>query len=144
MTLFENRYRTHDWGLLLLRVGIGVMFTVHGYPKLTGGPTAWAEIGGVMKLVGLDFAPTFWGFMAAFAEAIGGQLLAVGLFFRWVCALLLGTMVMATLMHLSKGDGFGDYSHALESAFVFLGLAFAGPGRFSLDQLLFPAPRRLY
>ena len=144
MPLFENRYRTHDLGLLLVRVGIGIMFTLHGYPKLMGGPTAWAEIGGVMKVVGLNFAPTFWGFLAAFAEAVGGQLLALGLFFRWACALLFGTMLMATIMHLSKGDGFNDYSHALESAFLFLGLAFTGPGRFSLDQVLFPATRRLY
>lgn len=144
MALFENRYRTHDLGLLLLRVGIGFMFTVHGYPKLTGGLAAWTEVGGAMKVVGLDFAPAFWGFLAAFAEAVGGQLLALGLFFRWTCVLLLGTMTIATIMHLSKGDGFNDYSHALESVFLFLGLAFAGPGRFSLDQVLFPAPRRLY
>ena len=144
MALFANRYRTHDLGLLMLRVGIGIMFTLHGYPKLTGGPAAWAQVGGVMKLVGLDFAPVFWGFLAAAAEAVGGQLLAVGLFFRWTCVLLLGTMTMATIMHLSSGDAFNTYSHALESAILFLSLAFIGPGKLSLDQLLFPAPRRLY
>ena len=144
MALFENRYRTHDLGLLILRVGIGIMFTIHGYPKLTGGPVAWAEVGGVMKLVGLNFAPAFWGFMAAVAEAVGGQLLALGLFFRLACVLLLGTMIMATVMHISTGDGFNGYSHALESAFLFLGLAFTGPGKLSIDQLLFPGPRRLY
>ncbi|SHK48025.1 DoxX family protein [Hymenobacter psychrotolerans] len=146
MVLFENRYRTHDLGLLLLRVGIGVMFTIHGYPKLTGGPEMWAQVGGAMKVVGLDFAPVFWGFMAAVAEAVGGQLLALGLFFRIACALLLGTMVMATVMHISSGDAFGAYSHALEAAFLFLGLLFTGPGRYSLDQMLFPTRtlRRLY
>ncbi|MBC6699462.1 DoxX family protein [Hymenobacter puniceus] len=144
MVLFENRYRTHDLGLLLLRVGIGVMFTVHGYPKLIGGPEAWVKVGSVMKVVGIDFAPAFWGFMAAVAEAVGGQLLALGLFFRVACALLLGTMLMATVQHLSAGDGFSGYSHALESAILFLGLLLSGPGRLSLDQLLFPARRRLY
>ncbi|WP_139922269.1 DoxX family protein [Hymenobacter sp. DG01] len=144
MALFENRYRTHDFGLLALRVGIGVMFTIHGYPKLTGGPEAWAQVGGAMKLVGLDFAPAFWGFLAAAAEAVGGQLIAIGLFFRWACALLLVTMVVATIMHLSSGHDFNTYSHALEAAFLFFGLAFTGPGKYSVDQLLFPAPRRLY
>jgi putative oxidoreductase len=32
--IFSNRYRFHDLGLLLLRLGIGIMFMVHGYPKL--------------------------------------------------------------------------------------------------------------
>ena len=144
MALFANRYRTHDLGLLLLRVGIGVMFTLHGYPKLTGGVEAWTQVGGTMKLVGINFAPAFWGFLAAAAEAVGGQLLAIGLFFRVACVFLLGTMIMATIMHLSSGDDFNAYSHALESAILFLSLAFIGPGRYSVDQLLFPAPRRLY
>jgi putative oxidoreductase len=144
MALFNNHYRTHDWGLLLLRVGIGVMFTIHGYPKLIGGPEKWVELGGVMKMFGIDFAPGVWGFLAAVAEAVGGQLLAIGLFFRITCGLLLATMLVAAAQHLSAGDGFSGYSHALESAFLFLGLAFTGPGRYSLDQLLFPARRRLY
>ncbi|WP_369811116.1 DoxX family membrane protein [Hymenobacter mellowenesis] len=35
---FTNRYPAHDFGLLIIRVGIGLMFMLHGYPKLTGGP----------------------------------------------------------------------------------------------------------
>ncbi|RYU80521.1 DoxX family protein [Hymenobacter persicinus] len=144
MTLFENRYRTHDLGLLLLRIGIGVMFTIHGYPKLMGGPEQWTQVGGAMKSVGINFAPAFWGFLAALAEAVGGQLLALGLFFRLACGLMFGTMLMATLMHLTSGDDFNSYSHALESAILFLSLLFIGPGRLSLDQVMFAPRRRLY
>ena len=42
---FTNRYRFHDLGLLLLRIGLGVVFVVHGFPKLAGGPAAWAGLG---------------------------------------------------------------------------------------------------
>jgi putative oxidoreductase len=31
-----DRYR--DAGLLVLRIGIGVMFMLHGFPKVMGGP----------------------------------------------------------------------------------------------------------
>lgn len=144
MPLFENRYPLHDFGLLLLRVGIGLLFTIHGYPKLIGGPETWTAVGGAMGQLGIHAAPTVWGFLAAVAEAVGGQLLAVGLFFRVACVLLLGTMVVATIQHLSLGDDFNTYSHALEAAVLFAGLLFVGPGRYSVDQLLFPAPRRLY
>ena len=33
---FLDKYR--DIGLLFLRIGIGVMFIMHGLPKLIGGP----------------------------------------------------------------------------------------------------------
>jgi putative oxidoreductase len=144
MPLFQNRYRYVDAGLLLLRVGLGVMFTFHGYPKLVGGPELWTGLGGVMKQFGISFAPAAWGFMAAVAEALGGQLLALGLFFRFTCLLLLITMIVAAASHIASGEGFNAYSHAVESAVVFLGLLLIGPGRFSLDQMLFPPPRRTY
>ncbi|GGF25835.1 DoxX family protein [Hymenobacter cavernae] len=144
MLFFENRYNSHDLGLLILRVGIGIMFTIHGYPKLIGGPEKWVEIGSVMKSFGISASPVMWGLLAAVSEAIGGQLLAFGLFFRVACLLLLGTMLVATAMHLMNGDDFNGYSHALEAAFLFLGLLFAGPGKYSVDQMLFPEESELY
>ncbi len=43
-------------------------------------------------------------------------------------------MVVAAAMHITKGDGFTVYSHAMKAGVVFLSLIFVGPGRFSLDQ----------
>lgn len=122
-----------DLGLLIIRLGIGIMFMIHGFPKIAGGPKMWEEIGGVMSIVGISFYPVFWGFMAAFAEFAGGLLLMLGVFFRPACGLLSITMIMATIMHAVKGDGFGGYSHPLEALIVFVGLAVAGAGKYSIN-----------
>ncbi|QCR21052.1 DoxX family protein [Pontibacter sp. SGAir0037] len=139
MSILRNLYRLRNMGLLLLRLGIGVMFVLHGWPKLEGGPERWAMLGENMQLLGIGFAPVFWGFMAGFAETVGGILLALGLFFRPTCALLLITMIVATTRHIVAGDGFGGYSHALEAAILFFSFLFIGPGKFSLDESIFPA-----
>ena len=47
------------------------------------------------------------------------------------------TMLIATLMHVGQGDGFKGASHAMEAMFVFIGLFVMGPGKLSLDQLIF-------
>ncbi|MHC2993440.1 DoxX family protein [Pontibacter sp. HJ8] len=138
MAILRTRYSYRNTGLLVLRIGIGIMFVLHGWPKLIGGPEKWTQLGSNMELLGIDFFPVFWGFMAAFAEAVGGALLALGLFFRPVCVLLLITMLVAAIRHMAAGDGFGGYSHALEAAILFLALCFIGPGRYSLDKQIFP------
>ena len=68
-----------DIGLLLLRVGIGIMFMFHGYPKLAGGSEGWTKLGGALSALGVNFAPTFMGLMAALSEFGGGLLLVLGL-----------------------------------------------------------------
>ncbi len=68
-----------DAGLLILRVGIGVMFMIHGWPKLSGGPEVWVKLGGAIGVFGITFAPTFWGLMAAVSEFAGGLMPALGL-----------------------------------------------------------------
>ncbi len=134
-----DKYR--DVGLLILRVGIGIMFMSHGLPKLIAGPEKWLILGGTMNSLGVDFAPMVWGFMAAFSEFAGGMLLALGFFTRPACFFLLATMIVATSMHISKGDPFLKYSHAMEAGILFLSLIFIGPGKYSLDDLIRPTGR---
>ena|ERR1035437_2815763 len=133
---FQKLDQHRDKGLLILRVGIGVMFMCHGFPKLTGGPETWTKLGGALSAMGITFAPGLLGFMAAISEFGGGLLLALGLLTRFACFFLLSTMVVATGTHLTNGDPFIKYSHALEAAILFFSLLFIGPGKISLDEKL--------
>lgn len=141
MAFLRSDYSYKALGLLLLRIGIGSMFILHGWPKLAGGPERWEAIGQTMAVVGISFAPAFWGFMAGFAEAVGGLLLVLGLFWRPACGLLFITMLMASTRHIAGGDAFNDYSHAVEAAVLFLSLLFIGPGKYSLDSSFFPSDK---
>ena len=132
MAILDSLGKYRNTGLLILRVGLGIMFMIHGFPKLAGGPSGWEGLGGSMKLIGVNFFPTFWGFMAAFAEFVGGFCLVIGFLFRPALAMLIFTMFIAVLMHYTNGDGMKGYSHALESAFVFIGLFISGPGKYAL------------
>ena len=87
---FLSKYR--DFGLLVMRLGLGVMFLLHGLPKLTGGPKVWKGVGSAMSNLGLDQFPEMWGLLAAITEGIGGMLLILGAFYRPTCLLLTFTM----------------------------------------------------
>ncbi len=134
--IFHNLDKHRDKGLLILRVGIGIMFMCHGFPKLTAGPVAWTELGGALSAMGVNFAPSLMGFIAAMSEFGGGLLLMLGLLTRPACFFLFSTMVVATVMHVRSGDPFVKYSHALEAAILFFSLLFIGPGKMSLDEKL--------
>jgi putative oxidoreductase len=126
-----------DWGLLLMRIGIGAMFVVYGFPKLVGGPEKWAEIGGAMSVIGVTVYPKVWGFLAALAECGGGVCLIFGLAFRFACLSMAFTMGIAAAMLLLKAKtGFLAASHALDMLIVFVGLLFTGAGRISLAEKL--------
>jgi len=128
-----DRYR--DAGLLVLRVGIGLSFMGYGAPKLAGGPPMWEELGQAMRFVGITFAPAVWGFLAAVSEFFGGLALVVGGLFRFAAFFLVCTMIVATIQHFGRGDGYaGGAFHSIEMGIVCLSLLLMGPGRYSLDE----------
>ncbi len=140
--ILTNLTKYRDQGLLILRIGIGIMFILHGYSKVFDGPERWEKLGGNMADLGIDFALKFWGFMAGMAEFGGGILLMLGLFFRPACILMFITMFVAASHHWIEAAEAGENlkgkimegSHAIEAGILFLTLIFIGPGRFSLDE----------
>ena len=134
MALLVSLGKYRNTGLLINRIGLGILFMLHGYPKLLGGPEKWEAIGGAMKYVGIDFLPVVWGLLAGAIETFGGFLILLGLAFRPVCLLLTIIMAIAASMHLNNNEGIMGASQAIEMGVVFLGLAFVGPGTFSVDK----------
>jgi putative oxidoreductase len=128
-----------DLGLLILRIGIGAMFVLHGLPKLMGGPDGWEGL----AQFGLPFLPEgmisiAFGFAAMATELAGGLLLALGKFHRIVCASLAGVMLVAFTSKISGVSGIGDFAKTagwpLELLIVFVALFFIGPGRYALGK----------
>lgn len=134
MAIFSALNKYSNFGLLVMRAGLGAMMIVHGLPKITGGPEKWEKIGAAIGNFGIHFFPTGWGFAASVAEAIGGILVILGLAFRPACLLILLTMIVAAAAHLSKGESLMEASHAIELAFAFFGMLFVGPGKYSVDK----------
>jgi len=51
----KNSGKLRDVGILILRVGLGVMFIFHGWPKISGGPQVWEAVGGAVSAMGIKF-----------------------------------------------------------------------------------------
>ena len=134
MAILSNLGKYKNFGLLIIRVGLGIMFIFHGYPKLGGGIKTWEQIGTSTKYIGIHFWPVIFGLLSVVVETFGGFLLIIGLAFRPVCLLMIINLIVAALFHFGKGDGLEGAAHAIEDAIMFAGLLFLGAGKYSVDK----------
>jgi putative oxidoreductase len=128
-----------DIGLLALRVGLGGTLFAHGAQKLFGwfGGHGIAGTTGAMTAMGFHPAKTS-AVLAGLGEAAGGALLAAGLATPVAGAAATSTMIAAG--SVNKDGGFfatqGGYEYTAVLGLAGAALSVAGPGRFSLDELL--------
>lgn len=122
-----NHYTSY--ALAALRIVAALIFMEHGTQKLFGFP---APPEGGLPAVG----SLFW--IGGWIELVGGTMLLLGLFTRPVAFIVAGQMAVAYWMFHASASFYpvlngGDA--AILYTFVFLLLAVAGPGAWSLDGL---------
>jgi putative oxidoreductase len=127
-----------DVGLLLIRSIPGLLLVGHGTQKLFGWFGGKGLRGTATGLESNGYRPGRpFAFLAGFGEAAGGLLFALGLLTPLACAAIIGVMLNAIVsVHWSKGiwSTNGGFEFPLTFAVVAAGIAFAGPGRFSVDR----------
>lgn len=125
-----------DTGLLLLRVGAGLMMAGHGWGKvadLLAGRSDFADPIGIGPVPSLA--------LAAFAEFACALAVVAGFKTRFAAVPVVITMLVAALV-VHAGDPWGRKELAAVYAVAFLALVLTGGGRFSLDAWLTPKKRR--
>jgi putative oxidoreductase len=140
--LVDSNAGLTDLALLIGRLFIGICFVIHGLGKLglvgTGSMAGFVQY---LESLGVPMAPV-QARMAMLSELVGGSLLAVGLFTRPACLLLIFTMLVAGRLghrgagYLITNDPPGA-EYTINLAAICLVFALLGPGSFSLDQLMF-------
>jgi putative oxidoreductase len=117
-----------DWGFLALRVAIGVIFVVHGWPKLTQARqmgTGMAQMGGMSPTV-----MTGWMFLQGLVEVGGGpQLVNIAFMVIMLGAIGLKNTMMRTGFMAQQTTGW-EFDFIL--LFANLLLLLAGPGSLAL------------
>jgi putative oxidoreductase len=118
-------------GLLAMRIALGAVMIVHGYPKVTG-------IHNVEKFFGSIGLPWWSAYLSAGAEFFGGILIIIGLLTRFFgLAQLIDMIVAIAKVHWKHGlVGEGNYQLPLTLAALSLALIFFGGGPIALDAII--------
>lgn len=128
-----------DFGLLVIRAVIGLTFAAHGAQKLFGvfGGHGLSGTGAFFESIG--FRPgRRHAEIAGVTEVGAGLMLAVGLLNPLACAAILGVMIVAALA-VHPNAFFvtqGGFEYPFIIGAVAAGLAFTGPGFFSVDRFV--------
>jgi putative oxidoreductase len=123
-SLYANLERWRPNVLSVLRIVVALLYLQHGLAKFFGFPAAGPPLAGLIIL-------------AAIIETFGSLLVLVGLFTRLAALVMSGEMAFAYFMgHAPKSfyPMVNGGSLAILYCFVFLYLAFAGGGPWSIDR----------
>jgi putative oxidoreductase len=130
---FLSRYASQIHGLF--RIVAGLLFLEHGTQKLFAFPPLPPEMAAMH--VPDNFKPVL--LTAAVIELVGGALVTLGFYSRWIAFICSGEMAIGYwLAHAFARHSLFPATNAGDAAvlfcFGFLFLAAAGPGRFAVND----------
>lgn len=121
-----------DYGFfapLIIRVVLGLVFVVHGYPKLFGG---FSQTAGFFESIGIKPAK-FWVFVVGVVEFFGGIALILG-FAVQLAAFLIAVDMLVAIWKVKFRQGFaGGYEFDLVLLAMAVSLLLTGAGAYAFD-----------
>jgi putative oxidoreductase len=148
MFMLRNKALWSQWVPVPLRLIIGVGFMVHGWAKLSRGPSGFAKL---LTQIGAPL-PDATAWVSTFVELLGGLAIFVGAFVAIVSVPLIVMMLVAMFtVHLKygfssintigltpSGPQFGPPGYEVNLLYVagLLALILGGAGPLSIDRLL--------
>ena len=130
LNIFPDLLNYSFFAPLILRVILGLVFVVHGYPKLFGGK--FGETAGFFESVGIRPAK-FWAFIVGVVEFFGGIALILG-FATQLVALLLAINMLVAIWKVKFRGGFANgYEFDLVLLIIALSLMLTGAGAYAID-----------
>ncbi|MCA1059707.1 DoxX family protein [Rossellomorea aquimaris] len=129
------------FGLLVIRLVMGLTFAAHGTQKLFGwfGGHGLKGTGGFFESIGIKPGKTM-ALLAGTSEVAGGILFAVGFLTPLAAFLIIATMIVA-ILKVHGANGYWATQNGTEYnvmlIVVALGVALVGAGAYSIDAVLF-------
>jgi putative oxidoreductase len=120
----------HDIAILILRLGVGVVFILAGWGKLTGIEGTVGFFGDI----GIP-APGIMAWVVGIVEFFGGIMVLTGTYIR-IPALLLATVMLVAIISTKLDRPFNAMRLDLMLLLMNLALALLNSGRYSIDRLL--------
>jgi putative oxidoreductase len=125
-----------SFGLLLIRLIVGLTFAGHGAQKMFGwfGGYGLKGTGGWLESIGIK-PGVLMAFFAALAEIVGGLLFAAGLWLPIAAALIVLTMLVAIFTVTGKNGYWitqNGFEYNLVLIAIAIGVALIGPGVYAI------------
>jgi putative oxidoreductase len=125
--------RTAPYAAFVMRLALGIMFLAHGLTKVL----VFTPAGTVGFFESIGF-PGFLAYPVIAFEVIGGLMLVLGVYARWIAAVAVVQLFVAATVHFGNGWSFanpnGGWEYPIYLSITALVVALLGDGAFSAKR----------